>query len=86
MSQDEATTILRTKYPTGRIYYKDMGRFSHSNNTVIVNFTDTGKDYRYNGSYSSVLCHLGLLTIETIVYSVSDPSKNPFLLALNKNQ
>lgn len=85
MTAAEATAILKTKYPSGRIYYDEIGRGHHSNPIVFVQFSELGKGYRYKGCFEAVLCQLGALTITPIDQTPCDPSTNPFLLALKNN-
>ena len=83
MTNQEANVILTKKYPCGKIYYSEFGRFSHSNKSVCVNFSENGKAYKYTGSYESVLVHLNLMQA-TVIEDVKT-SLNPFLAVLNNN-
>ena len=71
MTQKEANGILCQKYPKGYIRYIDLGRRSHSNESVVVTFTEHGKDYRYKGSFETVLVKLGCME-----YTYAPPARS----------
>ena len=78
MTQKEANNILKKKHPQGYIRYSDIGRKAHINIVVLVSFTQHGKDYRYKGSYESVLIKLGCMEAP-IFESTYKPENNIFL-------
>ena len=78
MTQKKANGILCQKYPKGYIRYIDLGRRSHSNESVVVTFTEHGKDYTYKGSYETVLVRLGCMKAAPTPERSYNPEDNIF--------
>jgi hypothetical protein len=61
MTKKEANKLLKIKFPNGKIWRRNTGRFNHSNFKIAVNFEEGGKDYHYSGSFIDVLTRLEII-------------------------